>query len=285
MMKVVTFSLLIFVLAKEGTSCLNSHGKGPWTNYAKIIDITELNKGQSSGLGCPSYNTDLPGNDYTVFEDVEDWEACGLRCEETNQCAFWSYIESDYVGVATPRQCYMKTKNGGQSTVNGVTSGGKNCKAPPSGLLCPVYNTDLHGNDIEMIEDVENWGACGTRCDATPGCYFWSYLNADFADAARHGQCYLKSKNGGQSALNGVISGGKDCRKLTDCRDDPKYAEICWLARKDGQCSEDIRKDTCRKTCGCCEGGDAYYSGGDLCHESYTDHECWPRAGVKPKLC
>jgi len=73
---------------------------------------------------------------------------------------------------------------------------------------CPIYNTDLDGNDIDGISlgipNVESWSDCGEICKRVKNCLFWTYK-------PHESQCYLKTSDMGLRREYGVYSGNRDC--------------------------------------------------------------------------
>ena len=108
--------------------------------------------------------------------------ATGEKCKLIKNCHFWTYLPHEF-------KCYVKVSDNGVRHLDGVYSGNRDCPTPsiPKEKVnvsqvsqdevvepdCPLYNTDLDGNDInDGIQNVESWSDCGER---TYKCYFLNY--------------------------------------------------------------------------------------------------------------
>merc|ERR1712241_708705 len=74
---------------------------------------------------------------------------------------------------------------------------------------CPEIDVDFHGSDITCgsgcgVPGVPTWEDCGTICQHTDDCRFWTWASDD-------NKCFLKSSDTGLGLFNGLISGAKDC--------------------------------------------------------------------------
>ena len=64
---------------------------------------------------------------------------------------------------------------------------------------------DIYGDDIAVIEDVNNYSECYEHCNERPDCRIWTYVE---------GSCYEKSENTFKADVNSsvVVGGIKDCQ-------------------------------------------------------------------------
>ena len=63
---------------------------------------------------------------------------------------------------------------------------------------------DIYGDDIAVIDDVNNYSECYEHCNERPDCRIWTYVE---------GSCYMKSENTFKADVNSsvVVGGIKDC--------------------------------------------------------------------------
>merc|ERR1719483_211503 len=71
---------------------------------------------------CPETNVDFDGNDFTELHNVGSWKDCGIICNLSTDCKFWSWnANPGYQG------CYLKTSDHGLKFVEGIISGQQGC--------------------------------------------------------------------------------------------------------------------------------------------------------------
>jgi len=75
---------------------------------------------------------------------------------------------------------------------------------PDPRYSCPEMDVDFGSNDVDNIHGITDWRACGTICDITPPCKFWTM--------GFYNTCWLKSSDAGLSVDFGAISGAKGCK-------------------------------------------------------------------------
>ncbi|KAF0713002.1 hypothetical protein As57867_004551, partial [Aphanomyces stellatus] len=147
-------------------------------------------------------NVDYEGNDIASTEQ-ENHEDCCADCQDTPGCKAYNW-ES---GV-----CYLKSKKGRSIRAPGTVSGVLTV-ATPAPTLAPtpapkpsssapstcsvIPNVDYDGNDITTTEQ-DDYRKCCADCQATKGCKLYNWFE---------GVCYLKSKQGRSSPLEGSYSG------------------------------------------------------------------------------
>merc|ERR1712243_548155 len=73
------------------------------------------------------------------------------------------------------------------------------------GYSCPEYGVNFDLNDITHVPAITDWHICGTFCNMTPDCKFWTL-------DTRNQNCWLKSSDDGFNHLSYAISGVKGCR-------------------------------------------------------------------------
>merc|ERR1711890_42708 len=78
--------------------------------------------------------------------------------------------------------------------------------SPSQGYSCPEMDVDFQGYDIDLIQSVTEWRVCGTICNITPECEFWT-----FNPLPGYQTCLLKSADTGHRTMEGFISGQKGC--------------------------------------------------------------------------
>jgi len=72
---------------------------------------------------------------------------------------------------------------------------------------CPMYDIDLHGNDLDVFQDIGSWQECAHICNIYPtNCKFWSWNGGN----GNH-YCYMKSSNAGMQSWDGSVSGERGC--------------------------------------------------------------------------
>ena len=70
---------------------------------------------------------------------------------------------------------------------------------------------DLPGGDITQYW-LNNAAACQIKCQDTWNCKFWTY---GYDHAEHGGKCFLKSELVERKTVKGLISGRRNCGKLT----------------------------------------------------------------------
>merc|ERR1712181_111966 len=83
------------------------------------------------------------------------------------------------------------------------------CSLCPRSLSfnCPMYDIDLHGNDLDVFQDIGSWQECAHICNIYPtNCKFWSWNGGN----GNH-YCYMKSSNAGMQSWDGSVSGERGC--------------------------------------------------------------------------
>ena len=73
---------------------------------------------------------------------------------------------------------------------------------------CPLYDTELTGEDFQRFRPCTFWELCGSTCMATDGCEFWTW------DPTGDGKCNMKHEKGIAKESTGEISGSKGCFEL-----------------------------------------------------------------------
>lgn len=74
---------------------------------------------------CPEHDVDFTGNDLSSVH-THNWHKCGVICEDTSDCKFWTY-DKDYDDKAGT--CFLKYSDEGLKELPGTISGAKGC--PP----------------------------------------------------------------------------------------------------------------------------------------------------------
>merc|ERR1711890_39887 len=82
--------------------------------------------------------------------------------------------------------------------------GGRMEELPPQ-YSCPELHVDFNGNNVDDIHNIANWNDCGTMCEMSSGCNFWTWIET-------RKQCYLKSSDHGLEYQDNAISGVKGCK-------------------------------------------------------------------------
>ena len=75
----------------------------------------------------------------------------------------------------------------------------------PNRIECTMRGIDIYGDDIAVIDDVNNYSECYEHCNERPDCRIWTYVE---------GSCYMKSENTFKADVNSsvVVGGIKDCQ-------------------------------------------------------------------------
>ena len=88
---------------------------------------------------------------------------------------------------------------------------------------CPDMNSDYVGNALaghtSTVE--ETWQNCGSKCQSTAGCKFWTWTPPG---SAYPKWCHLKNAKSKVSFYDKAVSGAKGCTKLP-----PDYDPWVWL--------------------------------------------------------
>ena len=75
----------------------------------------------------------------------------------------------------------------------------------PNLIECTMRGIDIYGDDIAVIDDVDNYSECYEHCNERPDCRIWTYVE---------GSCYMKDENTFKADVNSsvVVGGIKDCQ-------------------------------------------------------------------------
>ena len=89
------------------------------------------------------------------------------------------------------------------------------CKHVTSLFLdsCSEKDIDLPGGDITQYW-TNNAAACQIKCQKENNCKFWTY-GYDHAATVHGGKCFLKRQLVDRVPVKGLISGRRNCGKLT----------------------------------------------------------------------
>ena len=81
---------------------------------------------------------------------------------------------------------------------------------------CEEIDTDLSGDDIEAVLDVESSQACSVLCQNKEGCSHWTWVGENYIKnpAILH-KCHLKNGDSGKRKETGLVSGKGGC---VDCK-------------------------------------------------------------------
>jgi len=79
---------------------------------------------------------------------------------------------------------------------------------------CQEMNTDLAGDDIDSILDVESWGKCSELCSQNTDCTFWTWVDDGFTRPSIIHKCHLKNGDSGRAKLDNLVSGPVGCQPL-----------------------------------------------------------------------
>lgn len=71
---------------------------------------------------------------------------------------------------------------------------------------CPMKDVAIPGNDIEQLQNVDDWKKCGEACEANSECIFWEYQ-------VDNKKCWLKDRLSYKTQQSGKFSGVRDCVK------------------------------------------------------------------------
>ena len=157
---------------------------------------------------CEEYNVDYFGNDIECLKkSVTSWEACAKMCSDNDKCTHWTWISPES-GVSSDwvNTCCTKTSDAGRWTKNGMVSGSKECGA------CEEIDTDLVGNDIDVVLEVSTWEECSHICQQRSDCSFWTWVGDEYTTNPDiiH-ECHLKNSDSGREKATGLVSGSSDC--------------------------------------------------------------------------
>ena len=70
-------------------------------------------------------------------------------------------------------------------------------------FICAYVVSKLHFS-FSDISNIQHWGDCGTQCNSTSNCNYWSWNMGN-------NHCYLKTSNCGRRSVDRSISGAKSC--------------------------------------------------------------------------
>ena len=69
---------------------------------------------------------------------------------------------------------------------------------------CIEENTDYHGNDLSLKENISSPSACACACSDNPLCSVFTWTEID-------GICWLKKSDKGRKTSKGSYSGSRHC--------------------------------------------------------------------------
>ena len=169
------------------------------TTTVPVRNITEV---------CEKLDTNYFGNTIECLSNTPSWEQCANVCFGESECTHWSWFSGDVEDPNTPLDCCLKTSDAGKIPQTGVVSGSEECGT------CEEMDTDLMGDDIGAVLDVESWEECSHICQQRSDCSYWTWVSDEFeVNPDILHKCHLKDGDSGRRPTKGLISGSSDCGK------------------------------------------------------------------------
>jgi len=161
--------------------------------------------------GCFDHNSDYSGFDLAILAGVASKDDCQLVCQNTPGCQAFTYATNEYSNPEIRGKCFAKEVKGTVTSTGatyGLISGPATCPG------CFQQNTNMPGNDLRFVDNVESAERCKDRClhagvkisgvykyfyNTWTGnryrrgpCDHFTYVTTDYPDSSAHGRCYLK---------------------------------------------------------------------------------------------
>ena len=86
--------------------------------YVVTLILVHLCNGE--GDDCPQEGVDILFHDIDSKGEVESWEDCGIFCQSTKGCKYWTWNKSNLM-------CYLKDNNSYSEHNDIAVSGDRNC--------------------------------------------------------------------------------------------------------------------------------------------------------------